>query len=136
MRRRAAAVLATLAMAVSGPTLAAPFDGSKPFICAALEIHSCATGVPCAAQTTEGIDAPRFLNISVADKKITGTRPSGGSVDATIELVRHSQDMMFLLGAQDAFAWNITIGEGDGKMVLTLSDNEDGVVIFGACTLR
>jgi len=136
MRRRAAAILSALAMVASDPVLAAPFDGSKPFICAALEIHSCATGIACEAQTTEGIDAPRFLNISVPDKKITGTRPSGGNVDATIELVKHSQDMMFLLGAQEAFAWNITIGEADGKMVLTLSDNEDGVVIFGACTLR
>lgn len=136
MRRRAAAYLSALSMAIPGPALAAQFDGSKPLICVALEINSCAAGAACEAQTTEGVDAPRFLNISVAEKKITGTRPSGGTVDATIELVRHSQDMMFLLGAQEAFAWNITIGEADGKMVLTLSDNEDGIVIFGACTLR
>jgi len=31
-------------------------------------------------------------------------RASGGSIDATMELVRHSQDVMFLLEAQEAFA--------------------------------
>lgn len=123
-------------MALSGPALAAPFDGSKPLICAALELNYCGIGASCEKQTTDDLDAPRFLSISVPDKKITGTRPSGSPVDATIEAVHHSQQMMFLQGAQEAFAWNVTIGENDGKMVLTLSDNEDGVVIFGACAVR
>jgi hypothetical protein len=134
--RTSTALLAAFALAYCGPALAAPFDGSKPLICATLEVNHCSAGESCEQQATDVADAPRFINISVADKKITGTRPSGGTVEATIEAVHHSQDMMFLLGAQEAFAWNIAIGESDGKMTVSLSDNDDGVVIFGACTVR
>lgn len=134
MKRRFAASLSALAAFLAGPAIATPFDGSQPLICAALEMYACGPGSPCEAETTDEIDAPRFLHVSVGDKKITGTRPSGGVVDAQIEVIRHSRDMMFLQGTQEAFAWNMTIGEPDGKMVLTLADNEDGVVIFGACT--
>jgi len=123
-------------MVLSGPVMAAPFDGSQPLICAAIEIQDCVPGAACEAQTIEDLDAPRFFRISVQDKKITGTRPSGNAVDASIESIRHSQNMMFLQGAQESFAWNVVIGEADGKMVLTIADNEDGIVIFGACTVH
>jgi hypothetical protein len=134
--RNYTAYLCALALAYSGSALAAPFDGSKPLICATLEVNHCSAGESCEKQTIDVADAPRFISISVADKKITGTRPSGGTVEAAIESVHHSQDMMFLLGAQEAFAWNIAIGESDGKMTVTLSDNDDGIVIFGACAVR
>jgi hypothetical protein len=134
MKRRLRASVSVFAVFLTGPALAAPFDGSQALICATVEMQACAPGNSCEAQSADDIDAPRFLNVSVADKKITGKRISGAPVDATIEVVRHSHDMMFLQGSQEAFAWTMTIGEVDGKMVLTLADNEDGIVVFGACT--
>jgi hypothetical protein len=134
--RQITATLAAWAIAFTGPALAAPFDGSQPLICATFELHSCEVGTACEKQGMEQFDAPRFLHISVADKKITGTRPSGSPIDATIEGIRHSQNMMFLHGAQDAFVWTVSIGETDGTMAVTVSDNDSGMVIFGACTPR
>ena len=136
MRHSAAACISALTMALSGSVMAASFDGSEPLICATLEVQDCLPGAACEAETLDDVDAPRFFRISVPDKKITGTRPSGGGVDASIESIRHSKDMMFLQGAQEAFAWNVVIGEADGKMVLTIADNEDGIVVFGACAMR
>lgn len=134
MKRHLAASLATLATFLAGPAIANSFDGSQPFICSALEMYGCGPGSPCETETADDIDAPHFLNVSVTDKKITGTRPDGGAIDAQIELVRHSRDMMLLLGTQEEFGWNMTINEVDGHMVLTLADDEDGVVIIGVCT--
>ncbi len=136
MKRRLTAGLSAATIFLTAPALAAPFDASRPFLCAAMEMQACIPGGSCDGQTAEDIDAPRFLNVSLADKKITGTRPSGADVDASIEVIRHSHDLMFLQGSQEMFSWTMTIGEKDGKMVLTLADNEDGVVVFGACTNR
>lgn len=134
MTRHWAACFTALAIGFAGAAWAAPFDGSQPLICAALEIYACAPGGACDPESANDVDIPRFLKISVKDKKITGTRPSGNAVDAAIELVRHSRGMMFLQGAQEAFSWTMTIGEPDGKMVIAVTDSDDGVVIFGACT--
>jgi hypothetical protein len=136
MKRRLRAGLSAVTLCLSTPALAAPFDVSKPFLCAAMELQACIPGGSCDPQDADDMDAPRFLNVSVADKKITGTRPSGADVDAPIEVIRHSHDLMFLQGSQETFSWTMTIGEKDGKMVLTMADNEDGIVVFGACTNR
>lgn len=136
MGYRAAAWICTFAIVIPGPALAASFDGSKPLLCAAVETQQCELSAACKPETLGNLDAPRFLRISVQSKKITGTRPSGGAIDAPIALVRHSQDMMFLQGTQDEFLWNIVVGEADGKMVLTVADNDDALVIFGECTLQ
>jgi len=87
-------------------------------------------------QTVESLDAPYFLMVSVAAKKITGTRPSGSPVDAKIELVHRSQESLFLQGTQEAFDWTLAIAEGSGKMTLTLADSDHGAVAFGACIAR
>ncbi len=136
MKRRLTAGLSAVSIFLTAPAFAAPFDASQPFLCAAMEMQACIPGGSCDAQTADDIDAPRFLNVSLPDKKITGTRPSGADVDAPIEMIRHSHDLLFLQGSQETFSWSMTIGEKDGKMVLTLADSEDGIVVFGACTNR
>ncbi len=137
MKRYAGTFVTGVVLGLSSPVLAAPsFDGSQPLICAAIELQICTTGAKCDAATVDDLDVPEFFRISVQDKKVTGTRPSGIEVDAKIELVRHSASMMLLQGMQEKFGWNIAIGEEDGKMALTISDKENGVVIFGACTPR
>ena len=130
------ASVAALAVCLTGPAIAAPFDGSQALICAPVEVHACTPASSCKSQTADDIDAPRFMNVSVADKEITGTRPSGGAFDAPIEMVRYSVETMYLQGSQQAFSWTMTIGRFSGKMVLTLADNEDGIVVFGACMAR
>ena len=134
MKRRLRAGLSAATICLTIPAFAASFDASRPFLCAAMEIQACIPGGSCDVQTADDMDAPRFLNVSLADKKITATRPSGADVNAPIEVVRHANDLMFLQGSQEMFSWTMTIGEKDGKMVLTLADNEDGIVVFGACT--
>lgn len=136
MKRYATTALSILAIGLSSPVMADTFDGSHALICATLALHSCDLDGKCEDETVESIDAPQFLTVSVQDKKVTGTRPSGAQIDAKIVLVNHSSNIMFLQGFEGAFAWSMAIEETSGQMSGTISNNEDAYIIFGACTPR
>jgi hypothetical protein len=115
------------------PVLAGGFDGSQTLVCAAIEVYSCEPGIKCAQETAETIDLPALLKISVQDKSLVGSRPSGEAVSAKIELVRHAEKKMFLQGVEKRFGWSMAIDEAKGKMALTIGDDDSGYVIFGTC---
>jgi hypothetical protein len=93
---------------------AAPFDGSQPMVCAMLEVLECERGLSCEEQTVDNVDAPQFLQISVPDKTVVRTRPSGAPVDAKIELVRHAEQQLFLQGVEKTRGWSMAINEAKG----------------------
>jgi hypothetical protein len=127
---------AALALSLSPGGFAATFDGSQPIICATFEMLECEPGLRCEQQTADNLDAPQFLQISVQDKTIAGTRPSGASINAKIEIVRHTEGQMFLQGIDKTRGWSMAINEAKGNMSLAIHDDASSYVIFGACTPR
>ena len=115
------------------PAIAASYDGAQPFSCATSDIVSCAPGGGCEKETAESINLPAFLTFDVADKKITGTRPSGEVLATTIDTVRHVQDNLALQGVQDRVAWTVTIDRESGDMALAAMGGGVGYIVFGAC---
>jgi len=130
------AAATTLALPLALDASGAPFDGSQPMVCATLEILECEPGVRCEEETVDNVDAPQFLQISVSDKTVVGTRPSGAPVNAKIELVRHAEGQIFLQGIEKMWGWSMAINETKGNMTLAIHDDASSYVIFGACTPR
>jgi hypothetical protein len=131
-----APVVAMLALPLPQAARAAVFDGSQPIICAPVEILECERTLHCEAQTVDTVDLPQFLMISIQDKTVTGTRPSGEPVNAKIDQVQHVEQQMHLQGIQKRFGWSAVIDEAQGHMTLMIGDPASGYVIFGACTQR
>jgi hypothetical protein len=127
---------AALALSLSPDGFAATFDGSQPIICATFEMLECEPGLRCEQETADNLDAPQFLQVSVQDKTIAGTRPSGASINAKIEIVRHTEGQMFLQGIDKTRGWSMAINEAKGNMSLAIHDDASSYVIFGACTPR
>src|SRR5262249_13357764 len=109
--RSASFLAAALTAGLALPTLAGGFDGSQTLICAAIEVFSCEPGIKCAQETAETIDLPSLLKVSVQDKSLVGSRPSGEAVSAKIEQVRHAEKKMFLQGVEKRFGWSMAIDE-------------------------
>jgi len=135
-RRLPLATAALLALPFAPAGLAADLDGSKPIICAPVEIKQCENHLNCESETTDSVDMPQFLVFSVADKTVTGTRPSGQAVNAKIDSVQHIDQQMYLQGVQKKLGWSAVIDETKGQMTLMVHDQGSGYVIFGACTPR
>jgi hypothetical protein len=131
-----AAALAVIAVSASPPLGAAPLDSKQPFICATLEIFACDAGFDCERETAVSVDAPQFLRISMEDKNIVATRPSGEAVNAPIEFARQTDQRLYLQGVVNKLGWSINVSIASGKMTLVAADDVSGYVIFGACTAR
>jgi hypothetical protein len=134
MKCHCAAAGAVLGLAVASPLRAELVDDKQPFICAALEIFSCDAGFQCDRETAESVDLPQFLKVSVDDKTIAGTRPSGVAVNARIEIARQGGQRLYLQGIAEKVAWTLTVGTATGRMTLVAADDVSGYVVFGACT--
>jgi hypothetical protein len=127
----------TLSLAAS-PAIAAAFDGSRSFTCAALAASSCTVDEACRNETPESLNAPRFMRISVADKTITGQFPDRPDKTTPIQFVEHEAGQMFLGGIDGALTWHADIDEENGKMSLAADriakDEQYAIVLLGACT--
>jgi len=129
---RLAAVLST-ALLWADVAAAADFDGSKPFVCALLDLSSCEAGNGCEAETPESVDIPRFLFVDVQQAKISGTRQGGRLLTTKIERARTLGDFLVLEGAEGSLSWTVTVGQAEGQMSLGAVGDGVGFVVFGSC---
>ena len=125
-----------LTVTIARPGVAADYDGRQPFICAPTDIVACESGAQCGKETAASINFPSFLHFDVAQNEITGTRPSGETLKAAIDTVRHTETEMMLQGVDGDAVWSAKIAENTGDMTIVAARDQDGFVAFGACTLR
>jgi hypothetical protein len=112
---------------------AADFDGSKPLLCATVETLECGSGIKCQWGTAQSINLPQFLKIDFKEKKISGTRESGEVLTTEIENMERSDGKLVLQGTQNNKGWSMLINEATGKMTITVTDDQVGFMVFGAC---
>ncbi len=112
--------------------LAGNFDESKPLICAIQETFECEPGLDCKRGTAGSIDLPDFFRVYLKEKKILLSR--GDTEESTnIENMGRIGEIWFLQGIERR-GWTLSISEKTGKGVLAAAGEEEGFVVFGACT--
>ena len=126
----------------SFPAMAGDFDGSKPLICAVMDLVECQPGGKCQQVAAEDVGIPHFLKINFKEKKISATHADGSKKSTDIENFEKIDGKVIIQGAEDGIegvrdgvGWSLALAEDTGKLVLTASGDEVGFVVFGACTL-
>ena len=116
------------------------FDGSKPLLCASVDVIECAPGDGCQRVSAAAIDAPEFFRLDVGKKQIVSSRGAADPRTSTIERSEMVEGKLMLQGAEDGLegvrdglGWTIAISLETGQAVLTGSGDGFGLVIFGAC---
>lgn len=132
-----ALTLATLPLTAS----ADEFDGSKPFLCATVDVMECVPTAGCQRVSADAIDAPRFIKVNLG-KKTMSSHFAGGERTSKIERHESVDNKLMLQGVEDGrenvrdgVGWTLSVAKDRGDMVLTGSGDNVGFVIFGACTL-
>jgi hypothetical protein len=109
-------------------------DGSKPAICAIMETFQCVPNEKCLWGNAENLGLPNFFQIDFQGKGILAER-DGREETMKIERVTRQSGMWILQGVEFR-GWTLTVSETTGKMVLGVTGDAEGFVIFGACTVK
>ncbi len=125
----------------SVPVFSGDFDGSKPLICAVMDLVECQPGGKCQQVTAEEVGIPLFSKIDFKKNEISAILADGTKRSTPIERFEKVDGKIIIQGAEDGIegvrdgvGWSMAIAEETGKTVLTASGDEVGFVIFGACT--
>ncbi len=129
MNRFKMKIAAAALCAIATPAICADFDGSKPLICSAIEAHDCELGVACLRSVPEDLNVPQFIRLDFAKKTLSAR----GRTSQMGEF-RRSAGMLILQGFENNRAFSVTINEQSGKLVGAIAADEEGFMIFGACT--
>ncbi len=123
------------------PAMAQDFDGSKPLLCASMDIRECDRGKACETRQAIDVNAPQFLRIDFAENRLDGRRADGTESTTAIERIENVDNKIILQGVEDGaegvrdgLGWSLAIAMDTGRMVLTGAGDDVAFVIFGACT--
>ena len=114
--------------------LSANYDGSVPLLCAPIEVLECEAGAECHRGNAESVNLPPFVKIDVPQKVLSTTEAAAEQRTTPIRHVEHLDGHLSLQGGEGGRAWSLIIAGGTGKLTATITDDQVGFVIFGACT--
>ena len=129
MKRFNISLIAAALAVVVMPAIAAEFDGSKPLICSAIEANDCALGLGCAKGLATDVNVPQFIRLDFTGKTISAR----GRTSKILNQAR-ANGMLTIQGVENRRAFSITISENSGNLVAAIAGDEEGFMIFGACT--
>jgi len=125
------------------PAVAGDFNGSKDLMCACIRVIQCGPDGNCVQVTPEEISIPQFMSMNFEQETISAPQWGEDQPPSRIKNLEHIDGKLVLQGAEDGvkdvhdgLGWTIAISEETGKMVITGSGEQMGIVIFGACIPR
>ncbi len=115
---------------------AADFDGTKPFLCATMDVASCAPGQDCARESAQTVNAPEFFVVDVS--KMLVSEGGNGSAGRTskIDHVGHQSGLLMLAGTDGVESWAASVVESNGKLSYSVVGDRMIVAAFGACVIQ
>ena len=121
--------LVALVLMAAPAAKAGDFDGSKPLLCAPVEVIDCVPGVPCFVDTPGEMGAPAFLRIDFKKKTVTGPH-----AEARIAALEKTDAQLLLQGVEIGHAFALALDRESGRMTATLNDANGAFILFGSCT--
>ena len=136
------ALYMTLGAALAAPVgaVAAAIDGKAPIICATLEAVQCSrapgSSHACARGVAGSFDLPQFLRLDFDKKSVTTARDSGVKKTSAIGSTSRANGHVIVQGVDSGggFGWSLVVEENTGRMTASAIGDEEGALIFGACT--
>ena len=122
------------------PANAGDFDGSKPLVCALMRVLQCTPDGNCVQVSAEDIGLPEFLSMNLKQKTVTALPQGENQTPSRIKNLERIYKKLILQGVEEAVkdvhegvGWTIAISEETGKVVITGSGEQTGMIVFGAC---
>jgi len=115
---------------------AADFDGSKPFLCATMDVTSCVPGQDCARESAQTVNAPESFTVDVGKMVVSEKSNNNVGRASKIDHVDHQAGLLMLAGTDGAQNWAAMVGESSGKLTYSVVGDRMIVAAFGACLIQ
>jgi hypothetical protein len=119
-----------------GASLASADDltGSDVLLCSPVMANACGPDEGCAQKTPWSLNVPLFIEVDLANRSMKTTEASGLNRATEINNLLREDGLIVLQGYQMRRAFSIVITEETGFLTFSVSGEDRGAVIFGACT--
>ncbi len=131
-------VLLICLLTVPSASGAAGVDAAGTLLCALSNASECNELKGCSKVPVDSLNLPRFVRIDFKNKKITRAEEGGRTTD--VQSIKIIDQKIFLQGAEDAIegvrdgvGWTAAIMQDSGNLILTVSGDDVGFVVFGGC---
>ncbi len=114
-----------------GQLMASSFDGSLPLLCAVVNVVECSAEGECNNGSAESVNLSQFYKVDVTNRMISTTGKNAKK--AVIKEIKHLESRMIIQGIKDR-GWTVVISKKTGKMTASVTDDQYGFIVFGACT--
>ena len=122
------------------PASAGDFDGSKALMCVCMRIVQCGPDGNCVQVSAEDIGLPEFMSMNFEEKTVRALQRGENQPPSRIKNLERIYRKLILQGVEEGVkdvhegvGWTIAISEETGKMVITGSGEQTGMIVFGAC---
>ena len=126
--------LGVMTIMISTSVSAGGFDGTSNLVCAAIDVVACTEGTVCLQGQARTFDLPEFLAIDFKQKVVRATEEGGHKQVSPIKSVEQTGTQMILQGVENGHGWSMSIDRKTGRITTTVSGEEVGFMVFGACT--
>jgi len=117
---------------------AADIDGSAPLLCSVTKAFECSEDEGCTPASAMDLNLPRFFRIDAPQKKVTAVKEGGRTT--VIQNISEVDGKLILQGAEKAvenvrggIGWTAIIMQESGNLILSISGDDAGFIVFGAC---
>jgi hypothetical protein len=126
--------LALVVLAASTPLVADDLTGADDFLCTAVHATRCEAQGECVTAPPWTLNIPQFIEVNLADKKLSTTPASGENRSTPINNIERADGFIYVQGVEAGRAFSFVIAEETGKASIAVARDGLAVSIFGACT--
>lgn len=114
----------------SSSVFANDFDGSKPLVCAIVEVLDCGIQGDCEHVDPEFVNLPNIFKVNIKNKEM-----SNGERKTSIEHVSTDEGVTIMQGASEdkSKAYSLLLSQNTGKFTGSVAAYDYGFILFGSC---
>jgi hypothetical protein len=127
-------VLGAALLLAWAPALADDLTASERFLCSATSLVICWDDGTCETGSAAEINIPQFIEIDLAQKRLSTTEASGLNRATEIGAVQRDEDTIVLQGYEGGRAFSFVVAEKTGSLSAAIAGDGRNVAAFGMCT--
>ena len=124
----------TLLLVATSSVSADDLTGSDRLLCTPMVANACEPDTGCEQTAPWALNIPLFIEMDLKGKKMSTTEASGLNRETEIKNFLREDGLIVLQGYQKRRAFSVVIIEETGLSTFSVSSEDKGAVIFGACT--